>query len=228
MPAVLAGFGLVIALPTAALTLSDAPFPAIEETHQEPDRRRDSLADPASERLPVEGSPVRRTERAADALAGPDSVLTRLLVTALDHRPQHAGDLVRERAEWALAQSRDGRLVEPLIEALDGPDWRIKAYAAWALKPARDPRAAPHLIRLLADRVWRVRAMAAAALQESLDPGAEVAMTAALVDPAWQVRIEAVGYFADRGGPAVPHLLGPRLRDRHPAVRQAARNAINR
>jgi beta-lactamase regulating signal transducer with metallopeptidase domain len=212
--ATLAAAAVILAVPTAAFTLQAAVL-------GEPDTFGDSLASPLSERLPraPEVSP-------AAALRGPDSALARTLLLGLAHQPDGPADLVRERAAWALAQADAGRLIEPLLAALDAPDWRVQSYAAWSLALAHDPRAAPRLIPLLRHPVWRLRAMAAAALRSSLDPRAEAAMDAALTDPAWQVRVEAVEYFAARGAPGLDARLGPRRNDRHAAVRHAAALAL--
>ena len=93
-------------------------------------------------------------------------------------------DLVRERAAWALSQGTGDRLVDPLLDALDSADWRIRAYAAWALAPARDPRATGRLVLMLGHPVWRLRAMAAHALRELADPAVSEEMNAVLTDPA--------------------------------------------
>jgi beta-lactamase regulating signal transducer with metallopeptidase domain len=228
MRAALAGLGVLLALPAAALDLRAAPPAAAQAMPPEPDRQADSLAGPASERLPFPtgGGGYRVSPAVTQALVGPDSTLTRQLVAALAHQPSDEADLVRERAAWALGQARDGRLVEPLLEALDGPDWRVQAYAAWALATARDPRAVGRLVPLVGHPVWRLRAMAAYALRASGDPRAEAAMNTALGDPAWQVRVEAVEYFAALGGRTLFARLSPRLADRHVAVRHAAERAL--
>jgi beta-lactamase regulating signal transducer with metallopeptidase domain len=219
MPVTFASIGILFALPTAAFTLQSAP---------EPDSLGDFLAGPASERVPLQAGVYQMSPRILQTLAGPDSILARLFVDALRHEPTDASDLIRERSAWALAQARNGYLIEPLLSALKAPDWRVQAYAAWALAPARDPRAVMPLIRLLDHGVWRLRAMAAYALRESQDPRAAAAMKTALTDPAWQVRLEAVEYFAARGGPLLDARLRPRLGDRHVAVRLAAEHALTR
>ena len=225
--AALSSVGLLVALPAAALTLQAAPFTAAVGTATEPDQRADSLAGQASERLPLQPDPYRVSPAARLALAGPDSILTSRMVAALAHTPQDEGDLVRERAAWTLSQARDGRLVDPLLEALGARDWRVQAYAAWALADARDPRAVPHLAPLVQHPVWRLRAMAAYALRELRDARSEDAMHAALTDAAWQVRLQAVEYFAALGGPGRSTRLRARLDDRHVAVRLAAERAIS-
>ena len=217
--------GLSVAVPAAALTLG-AASPSAQIIGPEPDRAGDSLVSPRSERLPRLPGAVLSTAALA-ALRGPDSALAAYLLPGLSRTPRDEGDLVRERATWALSRVRDGRLIEPLLESLSAPDWREQAYAAWALAELRDPRSVPLLLPMLGHPVWRLRAMAAHALNRSADPRAEPAMAVALTDPAWQVRVEAVGYFAQLGGPQLVRRLTPRLRDRHVAVRQAAETALN-
>jgi beta-lactamase regulating signal transducer with metallopeptidase domain len=226
VPVALVGLSLLAALPAAALSLEQQARSA-EPRGPEPDRLADSLAAPESERLPGTPGGFAPPPGALAALAGPDSALVARLIGALDRIPKGKEDLVRERAAWALGQARGGVLVEPLLEALAAPDWRVRAYAAWALGPARDPRAVAPLIELLNHPVWRLRAMAASALRISADPRALPALTAALTDPAWQVRVEAVGYLTALGGPEMAELLRARRNDRHVAVRLAARRATS-
>jgi beta-lactamase regulating signal transducer with metallopeptidase domain len=226
--ALLAGAGLLLALPAAALTVDAAQVPLAQPMPPEPDRLRDSVAAPASERLPVTVDRADLERFAARALAGPDSMLARQLSDATARVPSHDADLVRDRAIWALSMTAaDGRLVEPLLDALHARDWRVQSYAAWTLAVAGDARAVPLLIPLVRHPVWRLRAMAAHALQSLNDRRALDAMREALNDPAWQVRMEAVEFLAAAGGPEVEPLLRFRLGDRHIAVRRAARRALD-
>lgn len=225
-PMAFAALGIIAAMPTASLALRDAPASFPEIAAPEPDLLGDSVAGPASELVALSPTAYRLSPAAMRAAQGPDSALTRRLVAALNHEPVADDDLIRDRAAWALAQVRDGRLVDPLLESLNASDWRVQAYAAWALATARDPRAVPDLLRLMRHPVWRMRAMAAYALRESGDDRAVSAMHRALTDVAWQVRVEAVRYFGARGGPGMSERLEPRLGDRHIAVRRAAENAL--
>ena len=226
MPFALVTMGLLLSLPAAALAVERPSQSRPDLLAAEPDRRGDSLASPASERLPGPIDSTAVSLGARRARAGPDSALARLLVTALDREPHGEEDLVRERAAWALSHVRGDRLIEPLLDALDSADWRVRAYAAWALAPARDPRATARLVLMLGHPVWRLRAMAAHALRELADSATGAAMNAALTDPAWQVRVEAVEYFARLGGAGLPERLRPRLTDRHVVVRHAAEQAL--
>jgi beta-lactamase regulating signal transducer with metallopeptidase domain len=223
---VLTCFGITLALPIASVTLGTAPFAIADPVAPEPDLLADSLSKPGSERVGLVPETYRLSPGAVEALEGPDSTLASSLVAALGHTPIDEGDLVRERAAWALSQARNGRLVEPLLGALHASDWRIRAYAAWALATARDPRAVASLVPLLSHPIWRLRAMAAYALRELGDRRAEEGMSAALHDPAWQVRLEAVKYFSVLGGPTLAGRLRARLDDRHIAVRFAAEQAL--
>ena len=226
MTIALVASGASITLPAAALTLSAADTAIAQALPPEPDRLGDSVATPASERVPVRIDEGRLDQRVAEALSGTDSLLARRLLIASRQTPTHAADLVPERAAWALTRVMEGRLIEPLLESLSDGDWRIQAYAAWALAIANDARAVPQLILLLRHPVWRVRAMAAYALRESRDPRAFVVMRDALTDAAWQVRSEAVEYVAVVGGRDARDLVRARLGDRHVAVRLAAERAL--
>jgi HEAT repeat protein len=155
------------------------------------------------------------------AAADEAAIIDRLRESAAK-APTWRGDLVADRSRWALAQSRNGRVVEPLIDALRDDDWRVRGYAAWGLAVAADPRATPALLPLLDDPVWRMRASAALALHEIGDPRAESAMDQALSDEAWQVRFEAASYFAERRDHA---RIERALNDRHIAVRTVAEEA---
>ena len=226
MTPALAGLGLLLSLPAAALAVDRPSQGRTDLLAAEPDRRGDALTNPASERVPQLIDSARLELSAARALAGPDSALASLLIVALDRQPQGEEDLVRERAAWALSQTAGDRLVDPLLNALDSADWRVGAYAAWALAPARDPRATGRLVLMLGHPVWRLRAMAAHALRELADPAVREEMNAALTDPAWQVRVQAVEYFTQLGGADLADRLRPRLSDRHVAVRHAAEQAF--
>ena len=230
---VLVAVGVSITVSAAALTVSAAevsvPDAAVRVQNAmlpEPDRLGDSLASPASERLPNGMEQRELDKRAGDALAGVDAVFARRLLDATRQAPTHSADLVSDRARWALGRTTNGRLVEPLLESLSDGDWRVQAYAAWALAIAGDARAVPQLIPLVGHPVWRVRAMAAHAIRESRDARGFDAMRAALIDPAWQVRVEAVEYMAARGGNDARSLIRARLEDRHVAVQHAARGAL--
>jgi beta-lactamase regulating signal transducer with metallopeptidase domain len=186
---------------TAAVTVAAAPGP---------------FDDPTTEELPD-----------VAVFAAPNLVAEeRPLATQLEavaRKPKAwPGDLVSQRARWALGRSRDGHLLQPLREALDDRDWRVRAYAAWTLAVAGDRASVPRLEELLADPVWRMRAMAAHALQSAGDDRSAAVMERALADEAWQVRTEATHYFAARADPRSRALAASMKNDSHVAVRSAA------
>jgi hypothetical protein len=123
------------------------------------------------------------------ALRSPEADAILALRANLKHEPQHEADLVRQRSVWALSQVRNGRLVEPLIAALQNDDWRVRAYAAWAVAVTKDARALPALFTTARDEHWRVRANTFAALGEITGLDAERAklFIRGLGDPTWQV-----------------------------------------
>ena len=222
--AVVTGIGL--ALPSAALTVSNAAPSVPQLVAPEPDRSGDSLTDPRSELVPLVIDERTLAMLVRDVLAGPDSAIAMPFIGALHHVPRHENDFVRERATWVLSRVTKGTLAEPLRAALDDHDWRVQAYAAWALGVVPDRRTVSRLLSLTTHPVWRLRAMAVSALADSRDPRAATPMRSSLDDPAWQVRSQAVEYFASVGGPDARDLLRPHLDDRHAAVRAAVRRAL--
>lgn len=205
--AAIAAAPLLAALTTASIT---------KPLGIEPDLRGDAFVSPFSEYIGAPQVDVDAT--------GPDAALIATLQQVASHSPRSPIDFVPDRARWALAQTRDGELVAPLIQALRDSDWRVRAYAAFNLGVAGDRRATNELVRQLDDAIWRVRAMAASALAAIADPAASPAMQRALSDDAWQVRSEAVKYFAAVG--AKRSLFETMRRDRHMAVRAAAEEAL--
>ncbi len=137
-------------------------------------------------------------------------------------------DLVAERARWCLGQVRRGALLQPLIDRLEDGDWRVRGYAAFCLGAVRARSAVPALSANTRHSIWRVRAMAAFALAEIADPAADEFMQDLLDDPAWQVRMEAAEYFGNLGEGRFASLVHTMTRDPHPAVRQAAEQALEK
>jgi HEAT repeat protein len=183
------------------------------------------LDDPLSERvpLPYEALAVRA---AAVPATGPEAVTIARLQAHLGRKSRGYGDLVRERAIWALAEAEGGRLFEPLAAHLASDDWRLRAYAAWSLTETGDRRATALLVPLLADRVWRVRAMAAAGIAALGDPRAAAFMADALEDPAWQVRLAAIEFIERTGDRALLRRLRPLLQDPHTGTRLQAQRVL--
>jgi beta-lactamase regulating signal transducer with metallopeptidase domain len=162
------------------------------------------------------------------AADGADAALAHQLREAAVRPKTWRGDLVAERARWALSRAHDGKLIAPLREALNDDDWRVRAYAAWALGNAKDRVAVPRLIVLLRDPVWRMRAMAASALANINDDAAAAAMERALGDTAWQVRYEAVVYVGARTDARSRSLVARMTNDPHAGVRYTAEDAAAR
>jgi beta-lactamase regulating signal transducer with metallopeptidase domain len=216
----------VTLLLVAVVRIGNAQGKVDQPKSGEPDLLRDSVARPTSER--VMPTPSLDSGLIREALAGPDSALAAALTKGLGREPKWEGDLVRERATWALAQTQHGRLVEPLIAALANDDWRVRAYAAWALAYSRDRRATSALMAQLRHPVWRLRAMAAYALAASADPAARAGMMSLLLDPAWQVRTSVVTYLGRQRDRSLLPVLRARLGDRHVMVRDAAARALAR
>jgi beta-lactamase regulating signal transducer with metallopeptidase domain len=180
------------------------------------------IDDPLSERLPV----VTTTNVIVPA-SGEDASLLAVLMVGAQKPKTWEGDLVAERSRWALSRARDGALLQPLREALDDRDWRVRAYAAWALAQAGDRESVPRLAALLDDPIWRMRAMAAFGLRAAADPRAADAMLRVRNDSAWQVRTEVAGYLGALRDPRFRTVLETMTADRHPAVRAAAEEALN-
>jgi len=175
---------------------------------------------PASERVLPEVREIDTMTPASEA----DAQLYQSLLRSAKQPKTWEGDLVAERARWALSRARNGSLLVPLREALDDGDWRVRAYAAWALGAAADREATPRLIELLDDGVWRMRAMAAFTLAASGDPRAHEAMLRAANDPAWQVRAGVAEYLGKLHDPAIQRLSA----DPHMAVRAVVEEASSR
>lgn len=182
--------------------------------------------DPMSEFLPFDYEEAAAAAAALRA-AGREAAAIASLQAMLERQSHGYGDLVRERAIWALAQVRGGRLFEPLAGRIADDDWRVRAYAAWGLARTGDARATPQLLTLLDDPVWRVRAMAAGGLADLADPRAAEGLAAASRDPAWQVRISALQFVERRRDAALARRLRPLLDDPHNGTRLLAQSVLD-
>lgn len=204
-----------LAVIVVSVAIALPAFAAVEAFRRplsmEPDRLGDAVSMPSSERFDWQPTAVGDTTPTRDA------ELIDVLRTHAARPAEDAVDLVPERSRWALAQIRNGELVPPMIEKLDDPDWRVRAYAAWTLGVSRDPRATRALVAQLEHPIWRVRAMTASALAMIGDRAAEKAMLARIDDPAWQVRSSVVRYLRVIGGHE--RTVEQMSRDRHIAVR---------
>jgi HEAT repeat protein len=66
---------------------------------------------------------------------------------------KNANAAVRQKAAEALGRSKSSRAVEPLISALNDPDFGVQASAATALGEIKDPRAVEPLMTAIRDAV---------------------------------------------------------------------------
>lgn len=106
---------------------------------------------------------------------------------------------VRFEASQALAAMGEP-VVEPMIEALKDPDWRVRDGVADALGDIKDPRAVEPLLIAVRDLDPHVRESAAGSLGQIRDARAVPALTAALKDKFASVRAAAafaLGLIAD-------------------------------
>ncbi len=184
-----------------------------------------TLADPRSEIVPFQG-PKAALLTEDEIRRSADGEAIRRLQAGAAHTKTSEGDLVRERAEWALTQVRDGEIVHPLLRLLESEDWRVQCYAAWSLGVAGDRRAVHPIARLLDHPVWRVRAQALGSL---LDLAAELPaerLDRLAADPAWQVRIEVVDYLQRHPGAAASALLRTMANDPHGGTRSMVQAAL--
>jgi HEAT repeat protein len=118
------------------------------------------------------------------------------------------------------------RAYEPLVAALQHPQWIARRNAAWALGALDDPRAVKILLNALKDREAGVRAQAAWALGALDDRIAMEPLTAALKDEDVRVRAQAawaLGAIGDSGATAG---LIVALKDTDPSVRRQAAWAL--
>ena len=88
---------------------------------------------------------------------GDEKAIKPLILTLSDNNK-----LVRREASTL---SRMGpAAVDPLIEVLDNPDWRVRGAAAWALGNLNDEKAIPALEKLLDDESGYVKSGAQSAI----------------------------------------------------------------
>jgi HEAT repeat protein len=88
------------------------------------------------------------------------------LPALIHHLREDASAHVRLMVASCLDTFQDSRAVEPLIERLEDPDWKMLTAAALGLGLIGDKRAVPALFPLLHYPHWRVRHAAAWALIE--------------------------------------------------------------
>jgi HEAT repeat protein len=86
------------------------------------------------------------------------------------------------RAATLLAEIKDARALQPLVEALSHPDPRVRGQSCFALGELRDPAAVEPLLHATRDQDHRVRVLAGAAL-DGMGTAAVAVSVAALLRP---------------------------------------------
>jgi len=133
---------------------------------------------------------------------------------------------VQEAASAILASIADERVLDPLLSALQNPDWIVRMHAAKAVGRIQHPQSIDPLIVLLRDRVKAVREEASSALA-SIGDAAIPALTQMLGDHDWLVRLHAVEALGRTGSPtAVEALLSTLSGDSDSAVREDTVRAL--
>lgn len=130
-----------------------------------------------------------------------------------------------EQAAAALV-SIGSRAIEPLLAAIQQPQWVTRRNAAWALGALDDARAVKALINALRDREADVRAQAAWALGAIDDAAAMDPLTAALKDDDARVRRQAAWALGVIGDSRATAGLIVALKDTDAGVRRQAAWAL--
>ena len=134
---------------------------------------------------------------------------------------------LRAKAVGRLAAMRDGAGAKGLAAAMKDEDPAVRRAALKGLKLS-GRQGVPGLLEALRDKETDIRSEAASAL-EALGVGeAEGAMLNALSDPQPSVKYKALGYFIEKGGPALPGVLGRLACDQDQGVRAAALSALSK
>ena len=130
---------------------------------------------------------------------------------------------LRMAAANALGRLDDASGVQPLVDALDDPDPRVRLRAGQACGTFADPRAVPGLReRLTADDDLRVRRAAANALGAVGTDKALAPLLDLLDDPDESLRRIAAGALGKASNPEPVEPLARALGDESPVVRNAA------
>jgi HEAT repeat protein len=133
---------------------------------------------------------------------------------------------VQEAASGVLASIADGRVLDPLVQALRSPDWIVRMHAAKALGRIKDPGSIQSLIPLLQDNVKAVREETSTALA-AMGEAAIPALIKSLTHQDWSVRLHAVESLGKTKSPkAVEPLLWVVTHDGDSAVREDAIRAL--
>jgi bilin biosynthesis protein len=137
-------------------------------------------------------------------------------------------DLLTTPGEQAAAAlvSIGSRAYEPIVAALQQPQWAARRNAAWALGALDDSRAVKALVTALKDREAGVRAQAAWALGALDDSAAIEPLTAALKDDDGRVRGQAAWALGAIGDSRATAGLIVALRDSDASVRRHAAWAL--
>ena len=130
-----------------------------------------------------------------------------------------------EQAAAALV-SIGSRAFEPVLGALQQPQWLARRNAAWALGALDDPRAVSALLKALEDGEPGVRAQAAWALGAIDDPAAFDRLTLALKDADARVRKQAAWALGAIGDSRATTGLIVALKDADADVRRQAAWAL--
>ncbi len=130
-----------------------------------------------------------------------------------------------EQAAAALV-SIGSRATEPLLSALQQPQWVTRRNAAWALGALDERRAVKPLLNALRDREPDVRAQAAWALGAIDDASAMESLTAALKDDDARVRRQAAWALGAIGDSRATSGLIVALKDTDAGVRRQAAWAL--
>jgi HEAT repeat protein len=130
-----------------------------------------------------------------------------------------------EQAAAALV-SIGSRAVDPLLAALQQPQWVTRRNAAWALGALHEMRAVKPLINALRDREADVRAQAAWALGAIDDISAMEQLTSALKDEDARVRRQAAWALGAIGDSRATSGLIVALKDTDAGVRRQAAWAL--
>jgi len=125
-------------------------------------------------------------DRAADLLIELAPASVRAVTCAL------SGEPARPRAALVLGRIGDIRALEPLVDALEHPDPRVRSESCLALGELRDPGGVEPLMRAAGDPDPAVRASAGAAL-DRMGKVAVVFGISALIRPAIDTAVKAGG-----------------------------------
>ena len=129
-----------------------------EEAIGELEMKGDEVVDPLIDALSDRNKNVKIAAIQILANIGDEKAIKPLILTLSDNNK-----LVRREASTALSRMGPAA-VDPLIEVLDNPDWRVRGAAAWALGNLNDEKAIPALEKLLDDESGYVKSGAQSAI----------------------------------------------------------------